>query len=281
MEVNLSYPDFLCIGAQKAGTTWLHAMLRQHEDVYLGPLKEYQFFNTLFNPLHKRWTRGHARKGIANQIRKYVKESDGLDQEYIKFLADLYQEDSLLTLPWYQKIFSYKDGVGKCKGDITPEYCTIGKNGIEYIANNIGAPKIIYMVRDPYLRALSHFRMNISRGVFKSLDEQSLMKEVENPNLKDRGDYKKYIPEWESHFGKEAMLYIPFGDVASNPTGTMRLVESHLGITKKTYKGADEIVHSGKKINIPESVRKKIKDSVREQEAFLLDHFGKNFVSRI
>ncbi|HKL88221.1 MAG TPA: sulfotransferase domain-containing protein [Salinibacter sp.] len=37
-------PDFLIIGAQKAGTTWLRAMLRRHPDVYM-PDRELHFFN--------------------------------------------------------------------------------------------------------------------------------------------------------------------------------------------------------------------------------------------
>ncbi len=37
-------PNFLIIGAQKCGTTWLSAMLRQHPDVYM-PAREVHFFD--------------------------------------------------------------------------------------------------------------------------------------------------------------------------------------------------------------------------------------------
>lgn len=37
-------PNFLCVGAQKAGTTSLHAILEQHPDVYLPTIKETKFF---------------------------------------------------------------------------------------------------------------------------------------------------------------------------------------------------------------------------------------------
>ncbi|CAN0605590.1 unnamed protein product, partial [Ectocarpus sp. 12 AP-2014] len=42
-------PDFLCIGAQRAGTTWLHNRLLEHPDLYLPPEKELQFFNAFFD----------------------------------------------------------------------------------------------------------------------------------------------------------------------------------------------------------------------------------------
>src|SRR5262245_13183400 len=39
------FPDFLGIGAQKAGTTWLYEQLRRHPDVWLPPEKELHYFD--------------------------------------------------------------------------------------------------------------------------------------------------------------------------------------------------------------------------------------------
>lgn len=43
-DTDLRLPDFLIIGAQKSGTTWLRELLRLHPDVFLPP-KEVHFFN--------------------------------------------------------------------------------------------------------------------------------------------------------------------------------------------------------------------------------------------
>ncbi len=59
-------PDFLGIGAQKGGTTYLHGMLNCHPDVFLATPKEQHFFS-----LH--WQRGVA--WYSNQF-----ESAGLHQ---------------------------------------------------------------------------------------------------------------------------------------------------------------------------------------------------------
>src|SRR5215210_2387932 len=40
-------PDFLVIGAQRAGTTWLHRVLRQHPKLWLPPVKELHYFDKL------------------------------------------------------------------------------------------------------------------------------------------------------------------------------------------------------------------------------------------
>ena len=40
-------PDFLVVGAQRAGTTWLHRVLRQHPSLWLPPVKELHYFDRL------------------------------------------------------------------------------------------------------------------------------------------------------------------------------------------------------------------------------------------
>jgi hypothetical protein len=45
----LPLPDFLGIGAQKAGTTWLHENLQCHPDLYLPADKELHFFDVRYH----------------------------------------------------------------------------------------------------------------------------------------------------------------------------------------------------------------------------------------
>ena len=42
----MSLPDFLVIGAPKAGTTALHAALARHPGLYMSAVKEPKFFLT-------------------------------------------------------------------------------------------------------------------------------------------------------------------------------------------------------------------------------------------
>jgi hypothetical protein len=42
---NKIQPNFLCVGTQKAGTTTLHDILKQHPDIYLPESKEAHFFD--------------------------------------------------------------------------------------------------------------------------------------------------------------------------------------------------------------------------------------------
>ena len=36
---------FVCIGAQKSGTTWLARMLSAHPDIFVTPVKEILYFD--------------------------------------------------------------------------------------------------------------------------------------------------------------------------------------------------------------------------------------------
>ena len=79
-------PGALCIGAQKAGTSWLAQMLGQHPQIWIPPFKEVQFFNHRFIPEHRKWIGWHYRNKPAeirdrhaarNQIRDMGAERSG------------------------------------------------------------------------------------------------------------------------------------------------------------------------------------------------------------
>ena len=58
-------PDFIIIGAQKSGTTWLVDMLRDHEGVFI-PRDEVHFFNGHFDKGID-WYASHFNEASKNQ----------------------------------------------------------------------------------------------------------------------------------------------------------------------------------------------------------------------
>jgi hypothetical protein len=51
-------PDFICVGAQKAGTTWFYEQISRHPQVFMRT-KEIDFF---FKPLDLSWIRKFSKK---------------------------------------------------------------------------------------------------------------------------------------------------------------------------------------------------------------------------
>ncbi|MEO0720491.1 MAG: hypothetical protein AAFZ06_16685, partial [Pseudomonadota bacterium] len=43
-------PSFFCIGAQKAGTSWLQAMFDRHPDIHVPFVKEVHYWDTVRAP---------------------------------------------------------------------------------------------------------------------------------------------------------------------------------------------------------------------------------------
>ena len=97
----MGFPNLLCIGAQKAGTTWLHGMLSQHPDVFRGPMKEVHYFDSLHFPKHKRWAKKGVKKSIKKSIEAHKKNGKTLNEEKIAWLESLADGRRIFTADWY------------------------------------------------------------------------------------------------------------------------------------------------------------------------------------
>ncbi len=112
-DVALGVPfDFLILGAQKAGTSWLHARLREQPGFWLPPDKDYEYFSYpgASSPADFRarfgaapaeafvgdasasyfWTTGHsdANPGFARDLPGAIDAALGPDAKYIVLLRD-------------------------------------------------------------------------------------------------------------------------------------------------------------------------------------------------
>src|SRR4051794_11487807 len=119
-------PHFLCIGAQKAGTSWLFVQLQQHPQVWMPPVKELHFFDHLFVSENRKWTRWHIQSGVRKCLKWHINNVEKTDFGYVRYLADLAGRD-LFTAEWYERAFDRPGAAGRKLGDITPEYSTISE----------------------------------------------------------------------------------------------------------------------------------------------------------
>ena len=66
----MSFPNFMCLGAAKSGTTTLYDILRQHPDVYIPAFKEPHFFDIPEN--YKNGIRWYEKNYFKNANQKIV-----------------------------------------------------------------------------------------------------------------------------------------------------------------------------------------------------------------
>jgi len=247
-----SLPKFLCIGVQKAATSWLWVQLRSHPDVWMPPVKELHFFDHLFVPENRKWTGWHIKTHVGKTI-KWHRENGKDSGPYFDYLQGLLGED-MFTEEWYRRAYSLPAAKTKMTGDITPEYCMIERKGVEYVRNLLGDIKIVIMVRDPVDRALSQIRMNAKNQKIDlasaSLDQWMTL--ATDPVVFSRARYREFIPLWRETFGNANTLILRYTDVSKQPMKVLTQTECFLGIGSGKYAEVEKPIHASiNKLAVP------------------------------
>ena len=93
----LCLPDFLGVGAQKAGTTWLYENLRRHPQIYLPVPKEIHYFDWNFHRT-LRWYARHFEPGVGRIKGEITPGYSILTRKRIDFVHWLMPDVRLLLL---------------------------------------------------------------------------------------------------------------------------------------------------------------------------------------
>lgn len=224
-------PGALCIGAQKAGTSWLAQMLGQHEQVWIPPFKEVQYFNHLHIPEHRRWIAWHYRNKPQEIRDRHVKRRVPLEPALDAYLTGV-TSGKMFHNQWYKRIFAPAP-VHAMPMDFTPEYSALPEEGVAAVKAFLPKAKVIYLLRHPVDRAISQLRMNLRREKRAPKTVAAWLAEAQNPVLDERGDYATYLPRWLKHYPD--MLVLPFGRIARAPHDVTDAVEAHLGLGPGFY----------------------------------------------
>ena len=276
------YPDFLCIGAQKAGTTWLDKNLRRHPGLWLPPIKETQYFNQLYLPQSRSWTTRHRQERGARQLRRYIEKipQEEWDYRLISVMGDI--AASPVSDHWYGRIFSLA-GTGKVCGEVTPDYAALPQDGIRHVLKLSPDIRVILSLRDPIERSWSHMRMTSSGR--DEVDLSGLERAALNKDLYQRADYPAIIANWRKFIPEDRFLVIFMDDIAARPGLVLEQVCAFLGVDyiAKRFGRAAEPVHVGPAQELPPSVLEVLKVRFRpiyEGFAALYPEIGARWAAR-
>ena len=277
----MGLPDFLCIGAQKAGTSWLNNVLLEHPQVFMPPINELHFFDRVGD------AEAPLRKRQINLAQKTIKREGGkgaeADQDYIRYLRHITSFPNA-NLEWYQAAYSWPVGAGVKKGDITPAYLEMNEERIRYARELLGPVKLILIVRRPLDRLLSQLRMWAARTTRTDVpqDEKEWMDLFLDMTAKThRGGYSRGINLWRSYFDAENLLILPYSDMKTDPRGMIDRVEDHLGIARhENYELLTEQIHVTKKLEIPPSVVAAATAITAGEDDYIRREFGEEFFQK-
>jgi len=268
----LRYPDFICIGAQKAGTTWLDQNLRRHPRLWLPPIKELQYFNQIHLPLMRTWTVRHRVSTGSRALKRYIERvaADDWDGRLVSGIAGI--ASGAVSDEWYGGIVGLAPAGRQC-GEVTPDYSTLPEEGIRHIARLSPAVKIIFLMRDPIERSWSHIRMMMRSG--RLADLAAIERMAGNPELLCRADYATIIDTCMRIVPRERFHVVFTDDIAAKPAEALGGVCTFLGIAyrERFFRKLGEAVHVGKAEPIPPSVAAILKDRLRPAYAALAARF--------
>ncbi|WP_428929890.1 sulfotransferase family protein [Marinibacterium sp. SX1] len=240
-------PDFYCIGAQKAGTTWLHSNLRRHPDIWLPPVKEVQYFNQVHVPGHAQWTQWHRDEHAGRSLRNYFRNNEEYNFFYVRMLATI--TDPAVDDDWYRNVFSYA-GPDRLAGDLTPEYSLLPKAGIEHMLTLSPDAKFLFIMRDPISRSWSHVRMLMKRQGSDRGHPQALL---DQPDVFARSDYPAILDRWQGCVPESNLMVGFFDEISASPQPFLRKVIEFIGLEFEPdhYGDLDKVVHKGEAAEIP------------------------------
>ena len=186
-------PNFLIVGAAKAGTTSLYYYLREHPEIYMSPIKEPKFITSNFLKF--------PFKGIGD---------------------DLVEKNIIKNFESYQKLFlgvKNEKAIGEASADNLYYY----KKSINYIKKILGEVKIIIILRNPIDRAFSAYS-HLMRDNREFLTFEDALKQEENRKkknwefiwyYKDVGFYYNQVKAYLENFS-EVKVYL-YDDLKKDP----------------------------------------------------------------
>ena len=159
-----------CVGAQKAGTTWLYKYLSEHPDVHVPMCKELHYFDNIYGA-----EKGSALKRRYDTIKRFeargktVPETTSLkglgafpSPAWMKALVHMHENvDDDHSV--YKAMMTEGAGRARYLADITPAYCLTGEEGFREMLRLVPHAKFLFIMRDPVSRFWSAVRMGYNR----------------------------------------------------------------------------------------------------------------------
>jgi hypothetical protein len=216
-------PSFICIGAAKAGTTWLWENLQRHPDLWVPPIKELHWFDTWYPPQQL------GRKSA-------FKHRQGLPR-----YRPLLRHPSWFTARWLSRFYAALDHGGNyCElfertrspvlGDFTPAYAILDRDVVRQVHATVPSDcRIIFIMREPVDRLWSGLRMYCSqrRIPIGTLSDAELYELSLLPEHALRSDYVSTLDNW-SIFGDRLGLYF-YEDMCDDPAAFLRQILRFIG----------------------------------------------------
>ncbi|HUR77744.1 MAG TPA: sulfotransferase [Acidimicrobiales bacterium] len=183
----MTLPNVLVIGAQKSGTSALYQLLRRHPQCEVGAVKESHFFVDASDGVFGKWDRG---------------------------------------VDWYSSLFARDATI---VADVSPSYAAwpLLAGVPERAASVVPDATIVYLVRDPVDRIVSHWRHWVWRGYERRPFAEAVLDPAASNQYVACSLYDAQLRRWLDHYPSGQVLVLHQDEVRA---GARRLLE-RFGLT--------------------------------------------------
>jgi len=207
------FPNFLIIGANKAGTTSIYSYCSQHPQIFMSKIKEPMFFS--------------ASPEFANTLRKNNNSKS----------SNLANPKVVNSIEEYQNLFVGGESA-IARGEASTSYLASPSKTIPKIKSMNPSMKIIACLRNPIDRAFSGYTMYHSAGLEKRSFEEAIADEIAGkfdgvpPGRRYLclGKYYWSLKKYLQAFGEEKVLILLFDDLKQNPTQFVKNIFDFLDV---------------------------------------------------
>jgi hypothetical protein len=223
-------PDFIGIGATRAGTSWLHHVLSGHPDIWASPVKELHYYDRPMNNersffCDKRRCRSRMIQYI---IGRWNANHDGLFKSLNWDLKYFFKRRSE---SWYASLFAQAGN--RIAGEVTPAYAILDKETIFRINANHPDLRAVYLLRNPINRGWSGIVNGLAkkkRISIKSVSDEKIISKIESPGFLARSNYADNIRRWRDVIGNDRLFIGFFEDIILQPRVLIDRLCDFLGV---------------------------------------------------
>lgn len=274
----MAKPDFLVIGAQKAGTTWLDKMFKSHPDIWTPVVKELQFFNDYYMPSAFKWTNEHRKSHSLKGIEYAISNPNDIDWNKIKESVHI-GSTKKIDIEWYEKVFDYAPS-GKVKGEMTPEYSLLNEEHVEKMSKIYPDVKIILVIRDPVERALSGIKMRLLQNGVDETDINKINEFVISASsdwdVIERSNYESIIKKYNQYFNDSNIKVYLSEDFINKPRESLDSIASFLSVDSTKFRAEiTQRIHVGKKYNIGKEAIESVKINQESNSSWFAENKDK------
>ena len=229
---------FLGVGAMKAGTTWLYALLSRHPELHFTPEKEIHYFyhryvdNKQLKPVRR----------LREARNRYLLRFDPDKANISRVRRNLRWISAYLDSPvddfWYRNLFLMQDGQ-RYVCDFSNLNTLLPVEVWPKISAKCDTLRVLYAMRDPVRRLWSHtkFHLHVSGEAeclhtWKRRDYERFLRQ---PHIWEHAEYGSVLRRLKAGIGADDLKVMFYEDIHADRRAALAEIEEFLGVAHHSY----------------------------------------------